>query len=109
MSHEQARNHSNSGAYRASPGCQKAGQRAETRAMLAEILQRSGGIEFSYFFASSIFRAQVATCAFFSILLGITILAILELAYPYLGDVTISDGPLRRALSRMKEAGNNKI
>jgi hypothetical protein len=66
-------------------------------------------IGFSYFFGSNIFRAQVAMCAFFSILLGITILAILELAHPYQGVVTIPDEPFRYALSRMKEAGYYKM
>jgi hypothetical protein len=66
-------------------------------------------IGFSYFFGSNIFRAQVAMCAFFSILLGITILAILELAHPYQGVVTIPDAPFRYALSRMKEIGNYKM
>ena len=66
-------------------------------------------IGFSYFFGSNIFRAQVAMCAFFSILLGITILAILELAHPYQGTVTIPDEPFRYALSRMVEVGNYKM
>lgn len=48
-------------------------------------------------------------CAFFSILLGITILAILELAHPYQGTVTIPDEPFRYALSRMEEVGNYKM
>ena len=52
-------------------------------------------IGFSYFFGSNVFRAQVLMCGFFSILLGMTILAILELAHPYQGVVTISE----RALS----------
>jgi hypothetical protein len=66
-------------------------------------------IAFSYFFGSHIFRAQVVMCAFFSILLGITILAILELAHPYQGNVTIPDEPFRYALSRMDEVGNYKM
>ncbi len=66
-------------------------------------------IGFSYFFGSNIFRAQVAMCAFFSILLGVTILAILELAHPYQGSVTITDEPFRYALSRMEEVGNYKM
>src|SRR5271156_6203090 len=36
-------------------------------------------IGFSYFFGSNVFRAQVLMCGFFSILLGMTILAILEI------------------------------
>ena len=66
-------------------------------------------IGFSYFFGSNIFRAQVAMCAFFSILLGITILAILELAHPYQGVVTIPDDPFRYALSRMEATGSYKM
>jgi hypothetical protein len=61
-------------------------------------------IGFSYFFGSTVFRAQVMMCGFFSILLGMTILAILELAHPYQGVVTISNQPFRYALSRMESA-----
>lgn len=63
-------------------------------------------IGFSYFFASRDFRAQVVMCAFFSIWLGITILAILELAHPYHGMMTVSDDPYRYAISRMEEASS---
>ncbi len=66
-------------------------------------------IGFSYFFGSHVFRAQVVMCAFFSILLGITILAILELAHPYQGTVTIPDEPFRYALSRMQEVGSYQM
>jgi Protein of unknown function (DUF4239) len=66
-------------------------------------------IGFSYFFGSNVFRAQVLMCAFFSILLGMTILAILELAHPYQGTVTVSNEPFRYALSRMEEADNYKM
>ncbi len=66
-------------------------------------------IGFSYFFGSNIFRAQVLMCGFFSILLGMTILAILELAHPYQGVVTISDEPYRYALSRMEAASGFKM
>ena len=66
-------------------------------------------IGFSYFFGSNVFRAQVLMCGFFSILLGMTILAILELAHPYQGVVTISNEPYRYAISRMEEAGNYKL
>jgi len=59
-------------------------------------------IGFSYFFGSNVFRAQVLMCGFFSILLGMTILAILELAHPYQGVVTISNQPYRYALVRMQ-------
>src|SRR6266481_7282548 len=65
-------------------------------------------IGFSYFFGSNIFRAQVIMCGFFSILLGVTILAILELAHPYQGAVTISNQPFRYALSRMEAANTYK-
>ncbi|MGA6970913.1 MAG: hypothetical protein WBY93_04730, partial [Candidatus Binatus sp.] len=63
-------------------------------------------IGFSYFFGSNAFRAQELMCGFFSILLGMTILAIIELAHPYQGTVTISDEPFRYALLRMDEAEN---
>jgi hypothetical protein len=63
-------------------------------------------IGFSYFFGSNAFRAQELMCGFFSVLLGMTILAIIELAHPYQGTVTISDEPFRYALLRMDEAEN---
>jgi hypothetical protein len=63
-------------------------------------------IGFSYFFGSNVFRAQELMCGFFSVLLGMTILAIIELAHPYQGTVTISDEPFRYALLRMDEAEN---
>ena len=66
-------------------------------------------IGFSYFFGSNIFRAQVIMCGFFSILLGVTILAIVELAHPYQGAVTISNQPFRYALSRMQAAQTYKM
>jgi hypothetical protein len=66
-------------------------------------------IGFSYFFGSSVFRAQVLMCGFFSILLGMTILAILELAHPYQGVVTISNEPYRYALARMEAADSYKM
>ena len=66
-------------------------------------------IGFSYFFGSNVFRAQVVMCATFSILLGVTILAILELAHPYQGVVVISDEPFRYAISRMEETGHYKM
>jgi hypothetical protein len=42
-------------------------------------------------------------CGIFSSLLGLTILAILELAHPYQGTVTVSDAPFRFAITRMNE------
>jgi hypothetical protein len=63
-------------------------------------------IGFSYFFGSNVFRAQELMCGFFSLLLGMTILAIVELAHPYQGNVTISDEPFRYALLRMNEVQN---
>jgi len=66
-------------------------------------------IGFSYFFGSNVFRAQVLMCGFFSILLGMTILAILELAHPYQGTVTVSDEPFRYALTRMEAANGYKM
>ncbi len=66
-------------------------------------------IGFSYFFGSNVFRAQIVMCAFFSIMLGMTILAVVELAHPYQGVVTISNEPFRYALTRMKEVEQYKM
>jgi len=63
-------------------------------------------IGFSYFFGSTVFRAQVIMIGFFSTLIGITILAIVELASPYQGTVTISDDPFRYAIERMEQFPN---
>lgn len=58
-------------------------------------------VGFSYFFGLETFKSQALMCAIFSSLLGLTILAILELAHPYQGSVTVSDAPYQYALSRM--------
>lgn len=58
-------------------------------------------IGFSYFFGLEAFTAQALMCAVFSGLLGLTILAILELSHPYQGTQTISDVPLLYAETRM--------
>jgi len=60
-------------------------------------------IGFSYFFGLETFGSQALMCAIFSTLLGLTILAILELAHPYQGSVVVSAQPLRYALSRMDD------
>src|SRR5271155_5097035 len=60
-------------------------------------------IGFSYFFGLETFASQALMCAIFSTLLGLTILAILELAHPYQGSVTISDQPFTYALMRMDD------
>ena len=60
-------------------------------------------IGFSYFFGLDTFRSQALMCGIFSSLLGLTILAILELAHPYQGSVAISDAPFRFAITRMDE------
>jgi len=60
-------------------------------------------IGFSYFFGLDTFPSQALMCGIFSSLLGLTILAILELAHPYQGTVTVSDAPLRFAITRMNE------
>jgi hypothetical protein len=60
-------------------------------------------IGFSYFFGLETFRSQALMCAIFASLLGLTIVAILELAHPYQGAVTVSDRPLRYALMRMDD------
>ncbi len=58
-------------------------------------------IGFSYFFGLETFISQALMCAVFSSLLGLTILAILELAHPYQGTVTVSNEPFKYALLRM--------
>ena len=60
-------------------------------------------IGFSYFFGLETFFSQALMCAVFSALLGLTILAILELAHPYQGYVVVSSQPLQYALSRMDD------
>ena len=60
-------------------------------------------IGFSYFFGLETFGSQALMCAIFSTLLGLTILAILELAHPFQGSVIVSAQPLRYALSRMDD------
>ncbi|HVB81588.1 MAG TPA: DUF4239 domain-containing protein [Candidatus Binataceae bacterium] len=60
-------------------------------------------IGFSYFFGLETFWSQALMCATFSTLLGLTILAILELAHPYQGTVIVSAQPFRYALSRMDD------
>jgi Protein of unknown function (DUF4239) len=60
-------------------------------------------IGFSYFFGLETFRSQALMCAIFASLLGLTIIAILELAHPYQGSVTVSDLPFRYALMRMDD------
>jgi hypothetical protein len=60
-------------------------------------------IGFSYFFGLDTFPSQALMCGIFSSLLGLTILAILELAHPYQGTVTVSDAPFRFAITRMNE------
>ena len=58
-------------------------------------------IGFSYFFGNSALRPQIVMCGAFSILIGMTILAIVELAHPYQGNVRISNAPFRYAIVRM--------
>jgi hypothetical protein len=60
-------------------------------------------IGFSYFFGLEAFSSQALMCAIFSTLLGLTILAILELAHPYQGAVVVSSQPFQYALSRMDD------
>jgi hypothetical protein len=58
-------------------------------------------IGFSYFFGLDKFPSQALMCGIFSSLLGLTILAILELAHPYQGEVVVSDVPFKFAIARM--------
>jgi hypothetical protein len=60
-------------------------------------------IGFSYFFGLDTFPSQALMCGIFASLLGLTILAVLELAHPYQGSVLISDAPFRFAITRMDE------
>jgi hypothetical protein len=54
-------------------------------------------IAFSYFFGLKAFRSQALMVAIFAGLLGLTILAVLELAHPYRGRQTVSIIPMRHA------------
>jgi hypothetical protein len=56
---------------------------------------------FSYFFATRMFGLQAIMCGTFAALIGLTILAISELANPYQGAVTVSDQSYRYVLSQM--------
>ncbi|HUA35491.1 MAG TPA: DUF4239 domain-containing protein [Candidatus Binataceae bacterium] len=58
-------------------------------------------VGFGYFFGLERFKSQALMCGVFSGLLGLTILAILELAHPYQGTQTISTFPLEYAVRRM--------
>jgi len=60
-------------------------------------------IGFSYFFGLDTFPSQALMCGIFSSLLGLTILAIVQLAHPYQGSVAISDAPFRFAITRMDD------
>lgn len=60
-------------------------------------------IGFTYFFGLEKFGSQALMCAIFASLLGLTIVAILELAHPYQGAVTVSDRPFKYALARMDD------
>jgi len=60
-------------------------------------------IGFSYFFGLETFKSQALMCAIFADLLGLTILAIIELAHPYQGAVVVSKAPFEFALARMHE------
>jgi Protein of unknown function (DUF4239) len=60
-------------------------------------------VGFSYFFGLETFPSQALMCGIFASLLGLTILAILELAHPYQGVVAVSDEPFKFAIVRMNE------
>lgn len=61
-------------------------------------------LSFGYFFGTRLFRFQALLIATFAALIGLTILAITELAGPYQGAVVVSDAPFRYALSSMTPA-----
>jgi Protein of unknown function (DUF4239) len=56
---------------------------------------------FGYFFVTQSFRSQAIMIATFAALMGLTILAISELANPYQGTMVVSEAPFRYALSAM--------
>ncbi len=56
-------------------------------------------IGFSYFFGSRRFRQQALMCATFAVLIGLTIMAITELADPYQGAVTVTNEPFEFVLT----------
>jgi hypothetical protein len=58
-------------------------------------------IGFSYFFGLESFGSQALMCAVFSGLLGLTILAIMELSHPYQGTQTVPLVPMTYAETRM--------
>lgn len=58
-------------------------------------------IGFSYFFGLETFPSQALMCGIFASLLGLTIIAILELAHPYQGSVVVSNAPFKFAITRM--------
>jgi Protein of unknown function (DUF4239) len=60
-------------------------------------------VGFSYFFGLETFGSQALMCAIFASLLGLTLLAIIELAHPYQGAVVVSDEPFQYALIRMDD------
>jgi hypothetical protein len=66
-------------------------------------------ISFGYFFGLDTFPSQALMCGIFSSLLGLTILAILQLAHPYQGSVVISDAPFRFAITRMDKMDSMAI
>ena len=57
---------------------------------------------FSYFFVTNRFREQALMCGTFAALIGLTILAISELATPYQGAVVVSDQAFRYVATSMK-------
>lgn len=58
-------------------------------------------VGFSYFFGLETFGSQALMCGIFASLLGLTIIAVLELAHPYQGAVVVSDEPFKYAITRM--------
>ena len=66
-------------------------------------------IGFSYFFGLETFPSQALMCGIFASLLGLTILAIQELAHPYQGSVAISDSPFRFAITRMDDMDKSPL
>jgi Protein of unknown function (DUF4239) len=62
-------------------------------------------ISFSYFFGTRRQRSQAIMCGTFAALIGLTILAISELANPYQGTINVSAEPFKFVISTIDQQG----
>jgi hypothetical protein len=62
-------------------------------------------IGFSYFFGTRRQRSQAIMCGTFAALIGLTILAVSELANPYQGTINVSASPFRFVISTIDQRG----